>query len=445
VTTGAGDGGESRFWSIAITLMFLSVMSYLDRQILALLVPDLHRDLGLTDLQIGTLIGPAFMFTYLVGLVVSSFVVDRFDKVTIIVCGTIFWALMTFASAFATSYGELLVLRAGLALGEAMLGPAATALIGDLFVNDRQKRLKASAFFLMGAVIGASGSSAFSAFAIQIASHIQLTLPRVGAASEWRLALILVSLPAFLLALILLAIGGRRRAMPTAIADSDRSATGETLRQHLRSNGVSYLLLFAAVNIMLMVQVSTFIWGPSYLIRRFAMSQVNAGYLLGGIALLGGITGTLTSTLVLRRWAPDGTLSQFVRLILKIAPIGMTLLAAAMIAPSLPLCVGLLVVALFVLGILVTFPMQYLQSTAPAHLKGRVAVGMYIILYFLTSGMGPLVPPALAQFLSPGSDQLGRAIAIAAVLSTIIGCTLVLFLLRLSRERQAIASIPTAS
>lgn len=413
--------------------MFLSVMSYLDRQILGLLAPDLHRDLGMSDLEIGTLIGPAFMFTYLIGLVASSFIVDRFNKVTIIVCGTIFWALMTFASAFATNYGELVVLRAGLAFGEAMLGPAATALIGQLFVNDRQKRLKASAFFLMGSVIGAAGSSAFSAFAIQIASHIELAMPRVGIASDWRLALILVSIPSFLLAFVLLALGGGKSRIPVAVADTDRPATGVTLMQHLRSHGVSYFLFFTSVNIMLMMQVSTFIWGPSYLIRHFAISQVNAGYLLGGIALLSGISGALVSTAVLRRWAPDGTMPQFARFILIIAPVGMLLLAAAMIAPSLTLCIPLLAVALFMLGILVTMPMQYLQSTAPAHLKGRVAVGMYVILYFLTTGMGPLVPPALSQYLPPGNDQLGRAIAIASVLTLIVGCAMIVPLLRPAR------------
>jgi MFS family permease len=420
------------FWAIAVTLMLLSVMSYLDRQIVALLVPDLRRELGLSDLQVGTLIGPAFMAPYLVALFAASLFVDRVDKVTVIVCGTTFWAIMTCASAFAQSYAELLVLRGGLAVGEAMLGPAATALIGEMFANDHRRRLTASSFFLMGSTIGASGSAAFGSLAIQIVSTVAISLPRVGVASDWRLALIAVSIPSVLLAVVLWGVGRPARRRSTARPPIVVGGGGQDLGTHLRERGWCYLLLFVSANLMVMAQVAALIWGPSYLMRNFLIDQVNAGYLFGLIALTGGVAGTLASTWVIRRWAAAGTASQFARIVFVAGGTGMVLLAAAMTAPSLGWCLSLLLVALGFTGVLVTIPMQYLQTVAPAHLKGRIAVGMYVILYFLTAGLGPLVPPAIAGMLEHGSGQLGRAIAWCAGGSLTLSCVLLLALIRIS-------------
>ncbi|NIJ08484.1 MFS family permease [Sphingomonas vulcanisoli] len=433
---------SAAFWPVAITLMLLSVMSYLDRQILALLVPDLHRDLGMSDLQVGTLIGPAFLVTYLIALTLAATIVDRFDKVKIIVAGTLLWAAMTFASAFAKSYPELIAMRAGLAVGEALLGPAATALIGDLFFDDPRKRVTATSFFLMGSTIGATGSAFFGAAAIQLVSGWQVTLPRVGAAGDWRLTLIAVSLPSALLAIVLLAI---RRGAGSRRTEHAATAVGlEPLWAHLRRRGLNYVLLAVAVNTLMMVQSGLFAWGPTYLMRNFGLARTGAGYLFGAASLAGGVCGTLSSAWVIRRLAPDGTVSQFARLVLMVGPPGVLLIAGATISPSLWLFLPLVLIAFSFIGVLVTIPMQYLQAEAPVHLKGRVAVGLYLILLTFTGGIGPLVPPVLAKLMPPGPDQLGRAIAVSAVICLVISGTLLLVLLRSAARTTAFSKPLTA-
>lgn len=404
-------------------LTLLTVFSYLDRQVLALLVPDLRRELGISDVQIGLLIGPAFVVTYCLSLLVAGFVVDRCNKIYLIVGGVLFWSVMTFAAGFATSFGELIVLRAGLAVGEALLGPAAAALIGDLF--ESRQRSRPTALFTTGAAVGASGSAAFSAAAIQIISGMQIVLPRVGAAADWRMTLIAVSLPSFMLGIGLLAyarlvgVSGRAAAEIRTV-----DQPGVSMRSHLKTHGRSYSLIFLAGSLLMMTQIGVFIWTPSYLMRAFYIAQTDTGYAFGSVALACGVTGTLTSAFCVRAWAASGNPKDFARIALVLAPIGVAGLIIGGTAQSVAGCLASFAVALFALGILSALPMQFLQLTAPAHLRGRIAVGFYFLLYLLGSGAGPLLPPTIGKMLFAGPNQLGLAIATIAIGAGVVSITL---------------------
>jgi hypothetical protein len=66
-----------RAWAVSIVLALLSVVSFLDRQVLAVLVADIRGDLLITDVQLGWLMGPAFFIVYNATLIPAAFVVDR--------------------------------------------------------------------------------------------------------------------------------------------------------------------------------------------------------------------------------------------------------------------------------------------------------------------------------------------------------------------------------
>src|SRR3546814_3504386 len=120
-------------WRVVTIFALLYVVSFVDRLILALLVEPLKADLGISDTQIGLLIGTAFALLYAFLGVPIAWLVDRGNRTRIAAAGILVWSLATVGSGFVSSYSELLPLRMCLALGEAVLSPVYVSLIVDHF------------------------------------------------------------------------------------------------------------------------------------------------------------------------------------------------------------------------------------------------------------------------------------------------------------------------
>ena len=78
--------------SVAILLLF-SLLSIMDRQIIALLVEPIKQDLGLSDTQLGLLQGLAFALMYSVAGLPIGWAVDRYSRRWIIYLGITIWSL----------------------------------------------------------------------------------------------------------------------------------------------------------------------------------------------------------------------------------------------------------------------------------------------------------------------------------------------------------------
>jgi MFS family permease len=81
-------------WYVVFVLMLANISSFIDRQILALLVAPIKRDMHLTDTQISLLMGLSFALFYtLFGIFIGRFA-DKFNRRNIIVSGITVWSLM---------------------------------------------------------------------------------------------------------------------------------------------------------------------------------------------------------------------------------------------------------------------------------------------------------------------------------------------------------------
>ena len=115
-------------WFAVGVLLAAYTVSFLDRQLLTLLVQPIKADLGLSDTQIGILQGPAFALFYATMGLPLGWLADRVNRVHLMAVAIAFWSLMTFLCGFATDYTHLLLARFGVGFGEAALVPAAVSL-----------------------------------------------------------------------------------------------------------------------------------------------------------------------------------------------------------------------------------------------------------------------------------------------------------------------------
>jgi MFS family permease len=402
-----------RAWAATLILAALSTFSFLDRQVLALLIPDLKRDLHITDVQFGLLTGPAFILVYNVILVAAALVVDRWNRKWLICIGAVVWTLMTMGSALARSFDQLLLMRGGLAFGEALLGPAAISLIGDLF--ERLERPLPTAAYITGSVIGSTGSAMISALVLQIAHGVSSPTSWTGHTAAWRLTLVGVGLPGLLLGLALVFVArepGRRTDTAAPVG-----AGLEPLAAHLRRRGLLYLGIFTGYGLLGMISTALAIWGPAYIMRGFHIGQVSSGYWLGAVSLIGGLCGTAVLPAIFRAQFRRGQVNRVVGLAVAAMAAAAVAAAVGSLSPVLwTALVGFGAAMFLVMGV-GTLPTLIIQLYAPSHLRGRISAALFFTLYLLSSGLAPVLVPTVAHGVFRGDGSLGPSIALISVVA----------------------------
>lgn len=276
-----------------VTLVVISAivaLNSVDRNMLALVLPQLKAELQLSDTTLGVLAGPAFMLVYAVAGIPVAWVADRWSRARIILIGLTFWSLVTAATGLVSSALQLAGARVALGLGEATTTAPASALIGDRF----SERARAAAFSVLtcGAPLG-----------------IMLGFPLVGWMSThhgWRSAFFLMGAIGLLLALIMqLCV---REPVPRA-RGSQSGATVQPLAFRvamalaLRSRAFQ-LLVVGGTLISVSYGVMT-AWAPTFLLRVHGLgTQAAGGYLglyRGFFGIAASLGGGLLVTLCMRR------------------------------------------------------------------------------------------------------------------------------------------------
>jgi len=148
-----GEGGWNRR-SIYLLLMLTLIyaLNYFDRSIISILLPQIQRDIRLSDTAMGLVAGAAFVIFYSAMGIPVARLADRGNRRTIIGIGVIFWSGMTALTGFAGNLWQLATTRFLMGAGEAC-GPAPSiSMLSDRF--DAQRRPLAIAILASGTAIG---------------------------------------------------------------------------------------------------------------------------------------------------------------------------------------------------------------------------------------------------------------------------------------------------
>lgn len=173
-------------WGILILLTLIYISSFVDRQIIAVLAPQIRQELSLTNFQVGILYGTAFSLIYAVCGIPMGRLADLYSRKLMIVAGLLVWSLMTVISGFATSLSFLIVARFFVGISESALSPAVYSLLSDYFRPDQR-------------------ATVFSIYAAGIFVGIGVAFLGGGSIAEaynWRTALIAVGAPGVLIAIV---------------------------------------------------------------------------------------------------------------------------------------------------------------------------------------------------------------------------------------------------
>ena len=173
-------------WMVVAILMIAYVFSFVDRQILNLLVGPIRRDLGISDTQMSLLMGFSFAIFYTILGIPLGRLADRVSRRGLITTGVLVWSAMTALCGFAYSYWQLFLCRIGVGVGEATLSPAAYSMIADYFPPER--RATAISVYSMGIFLGSGLAFLLGGLVIKFAvAQGTMALPLIGEVRPWQL------------------------------------------------------------------------------------------------------------------------------------------------------------------------------------------------------------------------------------------------------------------
>lgn len=380
-------------WYTVWLLAALYVVSWLDRGILALLAQPLAASLGLDDRQLALLLGLGFALVYAIGGVALGHFVDTRNRRTVVTIGVIIWSLATILSAFSTNFEMIFLLRCGVALGEAVLMPAAISLIADLF-KPAQRGLPVAFFTSIGSFM-TIGAYALGAAAIGLAEAVSSDI----GLTTWRTTLIIVGLPGLLLALIFAftaKIPTRSISEALPAAEVSMAALIQYLKKRMRFMGP--LLSLTGINCI--YSLAIIIWLPTVLIREHGMNASEAGYLLGLVGVPAALAGNFfwqwRGLRLYHRDPEKGILRTFVLPSLCAAPC----YAAGLLSDSIVLQLSGFAVGMFMGSAFNVMTPIAIQSYTPTRMRARIVSLNFLIISVLGYGLGPLAAVEIGTWVA---------------------------------------------
>ncbi len=401
-------------WYATIVLMVAYVLSYLDRQILYLMVGPIRKDLHISDFQFSLLTGAAFgIFYTLMGLPIG-WLADKHNRKKLITAGIVAWSIMTMLCGFAQSYGLLFLARIGVGVGEATLSPSAYSFLSDSF--DRVRLPRALSVYALGLFIGAGIALIIGGEVIGVVEKMPaMVIPVIGELRSWHLVFLIVGLPGLVVALWVSTLREPKRTGVVKFASGN--------------NGVPFSQVLTFVRDMPLMAISLFIgaalfsamayadsWYPTLFMRLWGWNVQSAGRIVGLSSLIAGPMGMLFAGWQSSRWIARGKTDACLRLTAW-AALGITLPAALLpIAPNATIMAALLFPFKFFIGFTPVLIPSALQMVAPNHIRAQLGA-----LFLFATGLigvtgGPILPAFLSDYVFTGPNALPHALSVTAAI-----------------------------
>lgn len=395
-----------------LLLMLVYMVNMLDRQIFTILAEPVKNDLNLADWQIGAISGLAFALLYTAAGIPLSRIADRGDRVRMIAVAATVWSAFTMACGLTRNFGEMLLARIGVGIGEAGCTPAAHSLISDIV--PREKRASALALYQMGTPLGALVGLVMGGVVLSLLS--------------WRWAFFIAGAPGILLAVIVLFVLPEPRRAGLRQASVTLGVTwSAAIRALMTKKAFWCICVGSGFGAFTYFAQSAFL-GSLYLrVHGEALADAAAqagvaptvmlGLLLGGmVGVVGGI-GTLIGGWLADRATHRGLRGYLTVIAVSIA-VSAPLYASAPLVGDMALSLALLGAAIFVHSMTYGSLFATIQTLAEPRMRGMAVALQILFVNGIGLALGPLfvgvVSDLLADTAGVGSLQIAMALASVA-------------------------------
>lgn len=405
---------------VTIVLLLAYTLSFVDRQILGLLVQPIKKDLHLSDWMFSIVHGFAFAIFYtFVGIFLGR-LADSWNRRNLIVIGMVVWVLATAAGGYVTGFASLFVARMFVGIGEAALSPAAYSMLADYFAPER--RARAMSIYTSGVYIGSATAFIVGGLVIEATSQSgTLVFPLLGSFKPWQAAFIFVALPGIPLVLLMLTVRepvrrGLKEASPTARAGSACAPDWRYVLCHKRA----YFPLLLAPGLTAMITFGVTAWLPATFIRQWGWTPGEIGPAYGVIILTFGIGGMLVSGFLADHLTARGKLVGSILISLIATSVLIVTGVALAFAPSAEFALVAVAATTFFLGMPVALAPPILQAITPNQLRGQVTSIYLLLINLIGLGMGPFLVAFFTDFIFYDEQKVGLSLGLVSALAALL-------------------------
>jgi len=365
----------------ALSLLVVAyTLNFIDRQILAILLPAIKLEFGVQDWVLGFLAGSAFALFYATLGVPLALLADRWNRRNLIAVALAVWSGMTALSGTAASIVQLAIARIGVGVGEAGFSPSAHSMISDYYPP--KERSSAMGIFSTGISIGIMIAYLAGGWVVQ----------NIG----WREAFLIVGLPGLVLALIFrMTVREPVRGLSEGRVDNrDRPRIGEVASYLLKRRSFLHMAIGSGMASFGGYAVASFF--PSFLVRSHGMDPAIIGVYLGLIIGIGGGIG----------YAGGGYLADHLgrrshrAALLGVAVCGMIgwcFNFPVFLSDNVGLALTLFVIPVVLTNVYLATTFANTQSLVGLRMRGVAAAILLFILNIIGLGLGPQVTGILSD------------------------------------------------
>jgi MFS family permease len=263
-------------WSVFALTFGLMLSDYLSRQVITPIFPFLKAEWALSDTQLGALVSIVALIVGVCSLPIAL-LADRWGRVKSITAMAGLWGVATIGCGLATGYGQMLVARALVGLGEAGYGSAGGAILMHVFPPERRSMIMGAflAAALFGSVLGVVAGGVISA--------------QYG----WRAAFIGVGAAGLVVVVLYPLVVRDYKTVELLKKDAEagssprRMRVGEIVRELFVSRAAIYTYLGSGFAMFILGVINA--WIPSYLTRYYGLAPDQAAFQAGIVVLVAGV------------------------------------------------------------------------------------------------------------------------------------------------------------
>jgi MFS family permease len=397
-------------WYLVFVMFFIAVTAQIDRQIMAMLAPQMKVDLHLSDEQIGVLLGFGFSLTYAFFAIFMAYLGDRFSRKKVLAGGLMLWSLLTALCAMAGSFPAMLAARLGVGIGESVLTPTTQPMVSSAFPTE--KRAMPISMVVAGSPVGLVVAPILVGIIVHVMQGRTLSFGAIlPVVHGWQLAFIACGLLGLVALILLLPLREpRNRLGGRELAATVPEAVGYFLRHKRYFGGI-----FISMPILAISDYALIAWMPSYLARTFHLDARAIGLLSGSSFIPAAVVAPFIAAALGRYAARSPHHRIYFRIMLGLMPITGLLIALPMLMPT-PLSATIaFAFPVSATMVVIAFSMINIQQVVAPRYRSQASAVAQASFMLIGSGFGPTVAGVVAtRIVGEGSLGLALLVCLAA-------------------------------
>ena len=401
-------------WTTVFLLMLAYVLSFVDRQILSLLVGPIRADLDISDTQMSLLMGFSFALFYTICGIPLGRLADTRSRRGLIAWGILVWSAATAACGMAKSYMHFLFARVGVGAGEAALSPAAYSLIADSFPPER--RASAISVYSMGIYLGSGMALLLGGLVVKFASTQGNTiLPLIGETRPWQLIFLVLGVAGVFFSLLMLAVREPVRRGAGAGVAVPFSQVG----RYLMANRKTVLLHNFGFAFLSFAGYGSAAWIPELFRRTYGWDMPTVGLVYGSTVAVFGCLGIVFGGRLADVMAKRGKTDANMRVGLYSAIGALPLVLLFPLMPSAVWAAILLAPAVFFLSMPFGVAPAAIQEIMPNAMRGQASAVYLFVITLFGLGVGPTAVALVTDYVFGYDEALRYSLLIITTVAVL--------------------------